>query len=57
MEYTIAFDMVITREQHFDPYDHARDRAEGGYAASVPHVKELFDAEKTFTADWIAKHH
>jgi hypothetical protein len=29
-------DMVITRRQHFDPYDHADNRANGTYAASVP---------------------
>jgi Protein of unknown function (DUF2505) len=94
-------DMVITREQHFDPYDHADRRGNGTYRASVPHgpgsftgryiltetdsgselrlvsvckvhiplvggvledlilhhIKQLFDAEEAFTADWIAKHH
>jgi Protein of unknown function (DUF2505) len=94
-------DMIITRTQHFDPYDHERSRAKGGYAASIPHgpgsfggqyfltetetgsklrlasvckvhiplvggaledlilhhIKQLFDAEEAFTADWIAKHH
>ncbi len=29
-------DMVITREQHFDPYDHAAKRGKGSYRASVP---------------------
>ena len=94
-------DMVITREQHFDPYDHANKR---GRAATAPasrtgpatsaagtsspkptpaascgspasarcssrssagaledlilhHIKQLFDAEEAFTADWITKHH
>jgi Protein of unknown function (DUF2505) len=28
--------MVITRMQHFDPYDHANNRARGTYAASIP---------------------
>lgn len=32
----IPSDMVITRTQHFDPYDHANNRAEGSYAASIP---------------------
>ena len=94
-------DMVITRTQHFDPYDHDKNRAKGSYAASIPHgpgsfggqyfltdtdggsrlrlasfcavhiplvggaledlilhnIKQLFDAEEAFTADWIAKHH
>ena len=30
-------DMIITREQHFDPYDHATNGAKGTYGASVPH--------------------
>jgi Protein of unknown function (DUF2505) len=94
-------DMVITRTQHFDLYDHANNRAEGTYTASIPHgpgrfggrcfltetdtgsrlrlaseckvhipfvggaledlilhnIKNLFDAEEAFTADWIARHH
>lgn len=32
----IAVDMVITREQHFDPYDHDANRADGTYRASIP---------------------
>lgn len=94
-------DLIITREQHFEPYDHINGRAEGSYRASIPHgpghfggryfltetatgsqlrlasvckvyipfiggpledlilhhIKELFDAEEAFTADWISKHH
>lgn len=94
-------DMVITREQHFDPYDHTNKRGRGRYRASIPHgpgsfggryfltetdtgsglrlasvckvfipliggaledlilhhIKQLFDAEEAFTADWITKHH
>jgi len=94
-------DMIVTREQHFDPFDHAGGRAQGSYRASVPHgpghfggryllteteggsrlrlasvckvyipliggaledlilhhIRQLFDAEEAFTADWIAKHH
>jgi Protein of unknown function (DUF2505) len=94
-------DMVITRTQHFDPYDQDRNSATGSYAASIPHgpgsfggryfltetdggsrlrlasvckvhiplvggaledlilhhIKQLFDAEEAFTADWISKHH
>ena len=30
-------DMFITREQHFDPFDHSNNRATGSYGASVPH--------------------
>src|ERR1044072_1747320 len=30
-------DMIITREQHFDRYDHATGPAHGTYRASVPH--------------------
>ena len=29
-------DMVITREQHFDPYNHQTDEAGGTYRATVP---------------------
>ena len=94
-------DMIITREQHFDPFDHATNGAKGTYGASVPHgpgrfggeyvltetdtgsqlrlasvckvwvpfvggaledlilhhMRELFDAEEAFTADWVSKHH
>ena len=94
-------DMIITRQQHFDPYDYTKNRAKGTYGASIPHapgrfggeyvltetdggsqlrlqsvcrvyipfiggaledlilhhIKELFDAEEAFTADWISKHH
>ncbi|MDQ2637640.1 MAG: DUF2505 domain-containing protein [Actinomycetota bacterium] len=97
----IPADMVITRRQHFDPFDHSKNRAVGTYAASIPrapgrfggqyfltdtdtgsqlrlatvckvsiplvggaledlilhHIKELFDAEEAFAADWISQHH
>lgn len=33
----VPVDMVITRTQHFDPYDHVRNRAKGTYGASIPH--------------------
>ena len=96
----VPVDMIITRKQHFDRYDHDNNRAEGTYSASIPHgpgsfggqyfltetdagsklrlasvckvyipfiggaleglilhhIKELFDAEGAFTADWISKH-
>jgi uncharacterized protein DUF2505 len=97
----VPVDMIITREQHFDPYDHGTKRGKGRYKASIPHgpghfggtyfltdtdtgselrlasvckvhipliggaledlilhhIKELFDAEEAFTADWVSKHH
>lgn len=97
----IPVDMVITRRQRFDPFDHENSRARGTYSASIPHgpgsfggqyfltetdtgsqlrlasvckvyvpfvggaledlilhhIKQLFDAEEAFTADWISKHH
>jgi hypothetical protein len=97
----VPVDMMITRKQHYDPFDHAKNQATGTYSASIPrgpvsfggqylltetdsgsqlrltslckvhiplvggaledlimhHIKELFDAEEAFTADWIAKHH
>ena len=30
-------DMIITRQQHFDPYDHANKRGTGTYGAGIPH--------------------
>jgi len=97
----VPVDMIITREQHFDPFDNAARRGDGTYRASIPHgpghfggkylltetdsgsklrlasvckvhipliggmledlilhhIKQLFDAEEAFTADWITKHH
>jgi uncharacterized protein DUF2505 len=97
----VPVDMIITRKQHFDAYDHYKNRAKGTYSASIPHgpgsfgghyfltetdagsklrlasvcevhiplvggaledlilhhIKQLFDAEEAFTADWISKHH
>jgi hypothetical protein len=97
----VPVDLIITRTQRFEPFDHAKSRAKGSYAASVTHapghlggkyvltetdtgskmrlasvckvhipfvggrledlilhgIRELFDAEEAFTADWIAKHH
>ncbi len=97
----VPVDMVITREQHFDPYDHADKQGKGTFRAGIPHgpgdfagkyfltetdagselrlvsvckvyipliggvledlilhhIKQLFDAEEAFTADWITKHH
>lgn len=32
----IPVDMVITRKQHFEPYDHSRNHAKGTYGASIP---------------------
>ena len=96
----VPVDMIITRKQHFDRYDHDKNQAKGTYSASIPHgpgsfggqyfltetdagsklrlasvckvyipfiggaleglilhhIKELFDAEGAFTADWISKH-
>ncbi|MGV0850518.1 DUF2505 domain-containing protein [Mycolicibacterium phlei] len=96
----IPADMVITRTQHFDPFDPDANRAGGTYTASIPkgpgrfggtstltaaeagsrllltsvckvwipliggaledlmlhHVKNLFDTEQSFTAQWLAQH-
>lgn len=38
----IPADMIITRRQHYDPYDHDRSRAEGTYSASIPGVPAGF---------------
>ena len=42
-------DMIITREQHFDPYDHANGRAKGSYGASVPHGPGRFGGQYFLT--------
>ena len=34
----VPVDMVITRTQHFDPFDHAEGRATGSYTATVTHA-------------------
>jgi Protein of unknown function (DUF2505) len=34
----VPVDMIITRTQHFDPFDHAKSRASGNYDASVTHA-------------------
>src|SRR6201991_421281 len=33
----VPVDMIITREQHFDPYDQENKRAQGSYRAGIPH--------------------
>jgi hypothetical protein len=42
-------DMVITRTQHFDPYDQVNNRAEGTYSASVPHGPGRFGGQYFLT--------
>ena len=42
-------DMVITRTQHFDPYDHAANRAKGTYTASIPRGPGRFSGEYFLT--------
>src|SRR3954454_23711046 len=34
-------DLIITRTQHFDPYDHDKNRAKGIYGASIPHPRQF----------------
>jgi hypothetical protein len=97
----VPVDMMITRKQHYDPFDHATNQATGTYSVSIPrgpgsfdgeylltdsetgsqlrlasvckvhiplvggalealimhHIKDIFNTEEAFTADWIAKHH
>lgn len=45
----IPVDMVITRTQHFDPYDHAGNRARGTYTASIPRGPGRFGGEYFLT--------
>jgi hypothetical protein len=42
-------DMIITRQQHFDPYDHENNRARGTFAASVPHAPGRFSGDYFLT--------
>ncbi|RDH77329.1 DUF2505 domain-containing protein [Mycolicibacterium moriokaense] len=42
-------DMIITREQHFDPYDHANGRGKGTYRASVPRGPGHFGGDYLLT--------
>lgn len=42
-------DMIITRTQHFDPYDHDKNRAKGTYAASIPHGPGSFGGQYFLT--------
>ena len=99
--HALPSDVVVTRRQHLDAFDHSRNRATGKYSASIPHapgrfwgsylltetdtgsrlqfesvckvwvpliggsvedmilngITELFDGEREFTAEWVAKHH
>ncbi len=45
----VPSDMVITRTQHFDPFDHAHNRAEGHYAASIPRGPGRFGGKYVLT--------
>jgi hypothetical protein len=42
-------DLIITRTQHFDPYDHDKNRAKGNYAASIPHGPGSFGGQYFLT--------
>jgi hypothetical protein len=50
-------DMVITRTQHFDHFDHEKNRATGTYAASIPGVPAGFLGGKYFLTDTDAGSH
>jgi Protein of unknown function (DUF2505) len=45
----VPVDMIITRKQHFDPFDHAKSRAKGTYSASIPHGPGSFSGEYFLT--------
>jgi hypothetical protein len=45
----IPADMVITRTQHFDPFDHTTNTADGTYAASIPHGPGRFSGQYLLT--------
>ena len=44
-------DMIITRQQHFDPYDHEKNCAHGTFAASVPHAPGRFSGDYFLTEE------
>lgn len=45
----IPVDMVITRTQRFDPYDHAKNRATGSYSATIPSGAGRFGGQSVLT--------
>ncbi|MDT5187255.1 MAG: hypothetical protein QOJ20_4901 [Mycobacterium sp.] len=45
----VPVDMIITRKQHFDPFDHAKSRAKGTYSASIPHGPGSFSGQYFLT--------
>ena len=45
----VPVDMIITRRQHFDPFDHAKSRAKGTYSASIPHGPGSFSGQYFLT--------
>ena len=45
----VPVDMVITRKQHFDRYDHDTNRARGTYSASIPHGPGSFGGQYFLT--------
>ena len=45
----VPVDMVITRKQHFDPFDHAKSRAKGTYSASIAHGPGSFSGQYFLT--------
>ena len=42
-------DLMITRKQHFDPFDHVKNQATGTYSASIPHGPGHFRGEYFLT--------
>ena len=45
----VPVDMIITRKQHFDPFDHHKSRAKGTYSASIPHGPGSFGGQYFLT--------
>jgi hypothetical protein len=45
----VPVDMMISRKQHFDPYDHENNRANGTYSASIPHGPGSFGGQYFLT--------
>lgn len=47
--HAIRTDVVVTRRQHYDPYDDARNRATGTYSASIPRAPGRFGGQHFLT--------
>ena len=45
VRHALPADVVVTRRQHLDPFDHSNSRASGTYSAAIPHAPGRFSGE------------